>query len=66
MKLTRPIVLILESQEEIDYMYDVLNACGTAQRSLHDTLPTPRFGGDLHAMSRRLWNQLHKEISHES
>lgn len=66
MEATRPVVLILESQEEIDYMYDVLNACGTAQRSLHDTLPTPRFGGDLHAMSGRLWKQLNKEISHES
>ena len=66
MKVTRPVVLILESQEEIDYMYDVLNACGTAQRSLHDTLPTPRFSGNVYIMSDRLWNQLNKEINHES
>jgi len=66
MEATRPVVLILESQEEIDYMYDVLNACGTAQKSLHDSLSSPRFGGDLHAMSEGLWDQLNKEISHES
>ena len=66
MEATRPVVLILESQEEIDYMYDVLNACGTAQKSLHDSLSSPRFSGDVYIMSDSLWEQLNKEISHES